>query len=201
MGNPVEERQTITWLVGECIMQWATVERTLTMLYGTSLGRPLGPPSAWLHASVFDSVISIDTRLDMIAAALSFQAGQLLKTDAEDLAAKWLPILDEWKSLRKKVRKKYNKRNEVAHSDITQMGGEAGEQIVRLHAFPTLTSGSFGWNKQLLSASELQERASAFRILGAEIMSFQFRVGAALGQFPELTALGLKTDPVPGVDS
>ncbi len=188
MTDPKEDHALITQLVGECIMAWAMVERALTVLYGECVGSPVGPPEFWLHASIFDAVISIDARLDMIETALEFQADMLLKAGLKT-TTKWQPILADWIPLRKRVRKKYDKRNEVAHSDITQTRAASGKQVVRLLAFPTLTTGALGGKQKLLDTDQLSERIAAFGDLSGEVMHFQRRVGVTLGRLPESALL------------
>src|SRR4051812_34592953 len=107
-GNPAEERRTLMQMVGECIMGWSTVEWNLTSLYGESVGSPLGPATAWLQASIFDSVVSLDARLDMIGAALDYQSGRhrghFFSPTPPEHEARWRPVLEAWGPLRNRIR-------------------------------------------------------------------------------------------------
>jgi hypothetical protein len=88
--------------------------------------------------------------------------------------------LSDWKRLRSQIRKKYDKRNEVAHSDISKRGMDDASTLVRLLAFPTLTSGALGGNQKLLSIEHLRERIKLFEQLSGEISTFTDQVGGAL---------------------
>jgi hypothetical protein len=175
-----QERDAIIRLIGECITTWSMVERGLTLLYCECVGSPVGSPDLWLHASIFDSVISIDARLAMVQTALLGGVRRLTRPRSEPV-----PYLSEWKELRKKIRKKYDKRNEVAHSDITQRGMEDGSQMVRLLAFPTLTTGALGVNQTLLSIGQLRDRIKEFEKLSGEISAFRDQVRASLARPPK----------------
>ena len=174
--TPVEEqREIILHAIGECIPTWAMVERGLTVLYCECVGSPVGSPNLWLHAAVFDSVISIDARLQMVETALELRSGVIL-TSPRQMSPQYL--LD-WGALRKKIRKKYDKRNEVAHSDISQRG-----TVVRLLAFPTLTTGALDGNQKLLNLDQLRDRRQMFERLSGEIVQFRDQVRAALPPLP-----------------
>jgi hypothetical protein len=169
-----QERHNITHAVGECIMTWATVEIGLTVLYCECIGSGIGAKDFWLHASIFDSVISIDARLKMISTSLEWNGGRFFHQ------AKPAPeYLKEWTKLRDNIRKKYDKRNEIAHSDLTQRGMEDGSQLVRLAAFPTLTNGAVVKRKTLLNLNELYQRKAQFENLSGDIIRFRDRVSAA----------------------
>lgn len=160
-------------------MTWAMVERDIALLYCECMGAGVGLGSGksfGLHAAIFDSVISIDARLDMISAALKWRSGILF-----DSTISSPDYVIEWKSLRGKIRKKYDKRNEIAHSDIIQRGMDNGSQLVRLAPFPTFTNTTF---KTLLSLAELREREKIFSKLACDIVTFIDRIRALPKQPP-----------------
>ena len=180
MADTVEEqRANLLRAVGECITTWAAVERSLSALYCECVGSPIGAPDFWLHASIFDSVISIDTRLDMIQAALERNSGTLKPK------AKRAQHLLDWKKLRAKIRRKYTKRNEVAHSDVSQSMDKDGSTLVRLLAYPTLTTGGLDGNQTFLDVKQLRERTTVFDNLGGEIGVFRDRTRAVLTRLPK----------------
>ena len=146
------------------------VERGLSVLYCECVDFGPGTKKFGLHTAIFDSVISIDARLDMIEASLKWRSGLL-----HDPKAPLPDYLVEWKPLRSKIRRKYDKRNEIAHSDIIHRGMEDGSQLVRLAPFPTITNTTF---KTLLSMDELRERNAIFEKLAGEINRFRDRIRA-----------------------
>jgi hypothetical protein len=76
---PVDQQvANLRQAIGECITTWAMIERGLTVLYCECVGSPVGSPNLWLHASIFASVISIDTRLDMLERALELRTRGVL---------------------------------------------------------------------------------------------------------------------------
>ena len=173
--TPEQERHDITHAVGECLMTWAMVERDISILYCECFGDS-HKAGAGIHFAVFDSVISIDARMAMIAAALKWNA-------ALDVAPinPFTAFLAEWEILRKTIRKKYNKRNEVAHSDIIQYPGSDGAQVVELAPFPTFTNSAF---QTKLSHRQLMERKNAFAALAREIVEFSDSIRAAQALLP-----------------
>ena len=175
-----QEVANLRQAIGECITTWAMIERGLTVLYCECVGSPVGSPNLWLHASIFDSVISIDTRLDMLERALELRTGGVLTAKR----ATSPQYLSDWKRLRNQIRKKYDKRNEVAHCDISQRGMEDGSTMVRVLAYPTLTTGALGGNQKLLSIEQLRERIKLFEQLSGEIVTFTDQVRAALPPLP-----------------
>lgn len=162
--TPEQQRAAIALAIGQCITTWAAVERALTLLYTDCVGCGVGTPEFTSHAAIFNSVISIDARLDMIEAALRTRR---------------TGFLNSWKTLRDKVGKRYKKRNEVAHSDIAQTGMQDGSQLVRLLVFPTLTTGVHGGPTKLLRLAELRDRRKSFERLSNEVISFRDQVRAA----------------------
>jgi hypothetical protein len=60
----------------------------------------------------------------LVEAALELRSRRLLKPKATSPQQ----LLD-WKMLKSKIRKKYDKRNEVARSDISRRGMAAGSQF------------------------------------------------------------------------
>ncbi len=158
--------------VGECLMTWAMVERDLSLVYNDCLNSTTGPiTNIGIHVAVFDAVISIDARMGMIAAAINWKA------NSEEIAANpFIELKTEWEHIRKRVRKGYNKRNEVAHSDIIQWADDNGVQVVRLAPFPTFTNGTFIIR---LSHKELMERKSSFEVMARELMKFSDRIREA----------------------
>lgn len=199
MVDPEKERTTITQLIGECIMAWAHVERVLTILYSECVGAPPVHRDFWLHAGVFESVISIDTRMDMIETALRCQEFKFLKAKRSRRSASWKAIWDEWKPLRTRIRKKYNKRNEIAHSDISDRDISMSRRV-RLLAFPTLTRGQFGNEPTLLDSGQLKDRKEAFGRLAAEIVEFRLCVALALKRLPESALPHLSASLAPDED-
>jgi hypothetical protein len=188
-GSTEQQRAAFTQAVGECIMTWAMVERCLTVLYCECIGCPPGSPNFPLQASIFDTVISIDARLAMLQTALEPQSRRLMKPNPT-----LMPLFSEWKTtLRKKIRKNYDKRNEVAHSDIEQTGMADGSQLVRLATFTTLTKGMLSSGQTLLSIDQLHARAEEFKKLSGEIVNFMGRV-RDLQNLPDLAfeSLGRK---------
>jgi hypothetical protein len=175
--TPDIERDNLIRGIGECIVTWAMVERGLTVLYCECVGFPVGDPDFWLHASVFDTVISIDTRLTMVQSALGAKSTRL--TTPEMTTSQVMA----WKKLRKKIRKGYDKRNQVAHSDVTQRGMEDGSQLVRLLPFPTLSTGSFASDQKSLNVEDLRERKREFEQLSGEIMKFREQIRAVTPKF------------------
>jgi hypothetical protein len=179
-NDPAEERRIIAQALGECIIGWAAVEKGLSILYGECVGAFATSAKFWLHASIFDSVISIDARLDMIETALNYRSSEILKDKPDRHKMLWEPLLVEWKRVRTRVRKKYDKRNEIAHSEIIHRGMQDGSQMTRLLAFPTLTKFSLGQNQKLLSVQQLEERLAAFREVSNEVVVFQNKLARLL---------------------
>ena len=183
MDDLAEKRRLILQRVGECIMAWSTVEWNITLLYGECIGQAVTEaPGNWLHASVVDSVVSLDARLDMVEAALEFHAYGGFEEHGAEHVEKWKPTLTEWTSLRAQIRKRYKKRSAVAHSTISQANTGDGPRI-GLVPFPTL-SGLQRNNGAMLSADQLQERARLFEGLCNRIQAFIHQVRAALGKPP-----------------
>lgn len=169
MPDPVAEQiHNLTHAVGVCIMTWAMVERGLTVLYCECIDSGVGSKNFMLNASTFESVISIDARLDMVGATLKWKSGLFFvaHVPAPD-------YIGEWKSLRNQIRDKYVKRNELAHSDIIQRGQEDGSTLVRLAPFPTVSNVMY---KTLLSLDQLRERNTLFEKLSADIGNFRDRI-------------------------
>lgn len=167
------ERREIRELVGQCIMAWSMVERAICALYTQCVDAPPGGPAPyWLHAAIFDTVISIDARLDMIEAAIRMQGSRHFSDDLEI-------VLSEWTGLKNRLRKRYKRRNEIAHSDIAQGYSRDGKQDARLLVFPTLTGAT-----KFLNSSELRLRASLFEQLAQDVMKFESRIASALRRPP-----------------
>jgi hypothetical protein len=194
--DPEKERAKLTHLVGECIMAWSGVEKSLTVLYCECLGVTtfgLIGPEFWLHTWIFDSVISIDARLDMIEAALGFQRGKL-DTDPAFANSPWRPVFDRWSPMRAKIRKRYNKRNEIAHSEIVATDTDG----LRLKPYPTLSSM---WGTgTLLDAGQLEERRGKFVELGFEIMKFKTDLMLVREPHSGLVPPNRNIDPEVGAD-
>jgi len=56
--------------------------------------------------------------------------------------------------------------------------------MVRVLAYPTLTTGALGGNQKLLSIEQLRERIKLFEQLSGEIVTFTDQVRAALPPLP-----------------
>jgi hypothetical protein len=160
--------------VGECITEWAAVERCLALLYCECVGDGMAagnqPKPLSQHIAVFDAVVSIDARLDMIQAALRWRSGLLF-----DPSLTPPPYMDEWKSLRSRIRKKYVMRSELAHSEIARTGREGKPPLVWLKPFPTITSA---FSKAMLTLDALAQRKELFEKLSGEIFTFQGSIRA-----------------------
>jgi hypothetical protein len=61
---------------------------------------------------------------------------------------------------------------------------EDGSTMVRVLAYPTLTTGALGGNQKLLSIEQLRERIKLFEQLSGEIVTFTDQVRAALLPLP-----------------
>jgi hypothetical protein len=168
MANTVEQdRHNLTHAVGECIMAWAAVERSLAVLYCECVEFPPGTARFNLHTAVFDIVVSIDARLGMVGAALTWRSGAHLRN------RKTTPnYLTEWSALRQKIRDSYVLRNGIAHSDIAQRGLKNGKQMVMLVSFPTITNAT----KTALTLVQIKERQREFEKLAGRIIEFKNRI-------------------------
>ena len=171
-----EQQAAIFQAVGECISAWAMVERNLSILYNDCITHATGSTSnLGIHISVFDAVISLDARISMIRAVIKWKANS-----NGDKNNPLLAFVDEWNVLAKAVRKRYTKRNEIAHSDIVQWKDNAGNSIVNLAPFPTFSNNL----DNRLGLKELAERQSSFAIIAQRINDFIRRIRAAQAQLP-----------------
>jgi hypothetical protein len=149
------------------------VERNLSSLYNDCVTHATGPTSnLGIHIAVFDAVISLDARISMIRAAIQWKA-----TSSGDKSNPLSSFVDEWNVLAKAIRKRYTKRNEIAHSDIVQWGDKAGKIVVNLAPFPTFSNSL----DNRLSLKELAERQRSFVVIAQRIDDFTRRIRSAQG--------------------
>lgn len=161
MDKTAKDRQEMLQAIGECIMAWSAVERALTVAYCSLIDSGPGTDDFILHANIFDGVISLDARLQMIESAVTARSGLVTNPKIEPP-----DHVKNWTTLRKKVRKSYTLRNGVAHSDLIQTGLEDGGQKVELFAFPTI-SNIFSMTK--ISIGDMKERSKRFEKLCEDI--------------------------------
>jgi len=164
--NAERNAEDLSHAIGECLMAWSEVEWNLCLLYcecvSPKKGKFFNPDP---HAAIFDSVISIDARMDMVRAIIDWKisSNEAPKLKVDSAAA--------WKILRAKIRKKYSKRNEVAHSSAVQYSDKDGRQKVELQPFSTYSS--FSSKSNFLTLDDLRERKRSFRLLAMEVSAFR----------------------------
>lgn len=169
-------RREIAELAGLCIMAWAAVERGLSLIYSECIGAGGGKQGDLLHISVFDSVIALQARRDMIKAALEWHRRRANWQKNSDARVHCDDVCTEWHKLSEIIKKQYEKRNQIAHSDISQTGLEGGGQRVGLQPYPTITY-PFGKQADLfLSAQQLRMRIVEFEGITGRIVEFRNRV-------------------------
>jgi hypothetical protein len=169
MAEPLEQQvHNLTHAVGECILAWSQVERGICLMYCELIGHGPGARTFSMHAAIFDSVISIDARLDMIETAIFQRIGTIV------------PV---WNKLRNKVRDGYDRRNQMAHSDIIQSGLKGKPVAVRILSFPTFTNGNSP-NKALFDLRQIRERREKFEQLSGEVIKVTRRLLEALAPPP-----------------
>jgi hypothetical protein len=164
-----QDSHDIMHAVGECLMEWSMVELNICILYSECVSPRKGKfHNPGPHAFIFDSVISIDARMDMIKAIIQWRE----TTNGHALLVP--DCTKSWTRLREKIKTHYKKRHEVAHSSIIQYMNKGGEHIVALAPFATMSSVSS--TSKRLTLKELQERKRLFKVLSMEISSFRTRI-------------------------
>lgn len=129
--------------VGECLLNWATTELYLHMLFREVHG---GDPV--VASTIWNTVISMDARITTLQRLLEKRFGNSERW--EDI----LLILEE-------ARRRYKQRNEIAHATLLLEGGVKP----RLEPFFDLTAPL----KKQLTIEELRERAEQFLTLAQAI--------------------------------
>jgi hypothetical protein len=146
-------RDPIYLAVGRGIEKWSWVETNLAMLLeGLVRARRRG-----LLGPAYHAVINFKDKLRVV----------------DEVAQRTLKgkRLETWSKLRKRISKKADKRNEIAHAAIVLHGNVAPLEA-RLHPYWSITKGVVAVKGEGLTARDLEQRAVIFTALSVDILDF-----------------------------
>ena len=150
-------RDPIYIAVGRAIEEWSWVETNLAIL----LEGLMWHGRSDLVGPAFHAVVNFNSKLKMVDTVAQ-----------RVLTAK---RLDGWNTLRNRISKKADKRNEIAHSAIV-MHGRTAPLVARLHPYWAITKDIPAKKGDGLSVQQLNERAASFTDVSIEILDFYRRL-------------------------
>lgn len=165
----VDTSDDLLLAAGKALQVWGGLEILISKMFATISDIP----GQQKGSAVCDSVISFETRMDMLDVLMKFETIEPLE-------------LETWLRFSAKLRKKYKKRHELAHFSIFTMhrGSPQDETSTVYTLSPFLTYGSLiNGEIRHLSAEQIRERAASFRELTQALTWFECEASARRG-FP-----------------
>lgn len=166
-GDPaaaLQEQREFYELLGRAISQWSVVEDGVYHTF-----RVVIDPKNWVSmAAAFHSIVNLGTKSDMIEAAI--------KTSRQHKQ-----YLEEWKKLRRKLRKFSGKRARLAHWSAVQSATPDESIGVRIFLrAPTYDFESIGEDgkREVVSAKQIAVWTSCFAELGMQVDQFWRRLSS-----------------------
>ena len=164
-GKPEDDFSAIYLAVGVAITRWQLVEGALTQLFIVLLRAKANAASA-----AFNSVLSFRTKVDMVRKAAVVQLKDTL--------------LDECMSLCKRLDKKANKRNQLAHFMVVQDAPQDKPLDIKQYLTPTVFDAARRLRRKgkppMLDAKDIRQRAKGFDDLSRQVLEFSEKVKKAL---------------------
>jgi hypothetical protein len=175
--------------VGRALSAWSWVEESLSYIYTTAIfeQRTPAPAIGYAHAS-FWQIESFRGKLNVVDAAVKMRCRHLPET------------LKLWSVLYKRAREKNNKRNELAHGTVMNLGADAETYFIPSLAKTTLTDLAsvppllpstavilwLGTNmhSNKLTAAEIDHRTQAFQMFKTRLDKFN---GHLSEELPKIT--------------
>ena len=140
--------------VGRCLEKWAWVETNLALLMMGLMRHRRGN----LVGAAFHSAVSFRAKLKMVDAIAQ-----------QTLAGQWL---QNWDKLRDRIRRRSEKRNQIAHFHLMGHGKPTAPLEMRLHPYWSITRNLPAPKNEGLTAEQLHQRADLFTELSFEVLEF-----------------------------
>jgi hypothetical protein len=162
-----DEAQQFYAALGKAISQWQHVESALVITF-TALTGSNSPRSSVVNAA-FHSLISFKAKLDMVDTAFKTAAFMSPRESA---------LLPEWKTLRNRISKRSDRRNELAH--FSMIRSESRKPGYRFHLSPNAINVNaairHNFRPPMLNVGVITASGNAFEKVAMDIIALNAKL-------------------------